>query len=184
VVVVRDITELERLRAELTDLALRDGLTGVHNRRHLTAVLDAQDGDLSVVMIDVDHFKSVNDRYGHAVGDQVLVRVAQQLYGAVRDTDTVARYGGEEFVVVLPGTTATDAAERADDWRRRCSAVVVDTPRGPLTVTFSAGVAHLRPGDHPDDLLRRADEALYEAKLGGRDRVVVSDAGQTAAASA
>ncbi|GIE93952.1 GGDEF domain-containing protein [Paractinoplanes rishiriensis] len=177
VVVVRDITELERLRAELTDQAVRDGLTGVYNRRHLTAVLDeaVAGPDLSVVLIDVDHFKIVNDRYGHAVGDQVLVRVAEELAGAVRETDTVARYGGEEFVVVLPGTDALTAADRADRWRARCAAVAVDTPLGPLTVTFSAGVAELSAGDRPDDLLRHADEALYRAKRAGRDRVVVAN---------
>jgi diguanylate cyclase (GGDEF)-like protein len=176
VVVVRDITELERLRAELTDHAIRDGLTGVHNRRHLATVLDeaVAGPDLSVVLIDVDHFKIVNDRYGHAVGDQVLVRVAQELAGAVRETGTVARYGGEEFVVVLPGTDARTAAGLADRWRARCAAVAIDTPLGPLTVTFSAGVAQLAAGDRPDDLLRAADEALYRAKRAGRDRVVVA----------
>jgi diguanylate cyclase (GGDEF)-like protein len=177
VVVIRDITELERLRAELTEQTVRDSLTGVYNRRHVTAVLDEVAGagtELSVVLIDVDHFKSVNDRHGHAVGDQVLVRIARELAGAVRKDDTVARYGGEEFVVVLPGTGARTAAERADLWRRRCAAMVVDTPQGPLTVTFSAGVAQLSPGDSPDDLLRHADEALYRAKAAGRDRIVIA----------
>jgi diguanylate cyclase (GGDEF)-like protein/PAS domain S-box-containing protein len=177
VVVVRDITELEQLRAKLTEQAVRDGLTGLHNRRHLTAVLDEhpQGEQLSLVLIDVDHFKSVNDRYGHAVGDQVLVRLAQTLSGAARDVDTVARYGGEEFVVVLPGVDVRTAADRADGWRRQCASVVVDTPLGPLTVSFSAGVAQLSAGDAPDDLLRRADAALYRAKQAGRDQVVVAD---------
>jgi diguanylate cyclase (GGDEF)-like protein len=181
VVVARDITELERLRAELTDQAVRDGLTGVYNRRQLTAVLQAQasvatDGPpLSIVMIDVDHFKTVNDRYGHAVGDQVLVDVARHLTGSVRESDMVARYGGEEFVVVLPGIDAQAAAERADRWRRQCAATAVDTPLGTLNVTFSAGVAQLRPTDGPDDLLSLADEALYRAKRAGRNQVLVAE---------
>ncbi|WP_438839665.1 histidine kinase N-terminal 7TM domain-containing diguanylate cyclase [Actinoplanes digitatis] len=181
VVVARDITELERLRAELTEQAVRDGLTGVYNRRHLTTVLEAQaavaaDGHpLSVVMIDVDHFKAVNDRYGHAVGDQVLVDLARQLAGSVRECDMVARYGGEEFVVILPGVPAHAAAERADLWRRQCAARAVDTPLGTLHVTFSAGVAQLTAGGSPEDLLSLADEALYRAKRAGRDRVLTAE---------
>ncbi|MEU4220229.1 diguanylate cyclase [Actinoplanes sp. NPDC026623] len=182
VVVVRDITELERLRAELTDHAVRDGLTGVFNRRHLTTVLDAQvqrataaGEPLAVVLIDVDHFKSVNDRYGHAVGDQVLIDLARGLAGAARRTDTVARYGGEEFVVIMPGTDARAAADFAEQWRRRCAAACTYTPQGPLQVTFSAGVAQLPAGSRHEDLLRLADEALYEAKRAGRNRIVMAD---------
>jgi diguanylate cyclase (GGDEF)-like protein len=181
VVVARDITELERLRAELTDQAVRDGLTGVYNRRQLTAVLQAQasavtDGHpLSIVLIDVDHFKIVNDRYGHVVGDQVLVDVARQLTGSIRERDLVARYGGEEFVVVLPGVDALAAAELADRWRRQCAATAVDTPFGSLHVTFSAGVAQLTTTGNPDDLLRLADEALYRAKRAGRNQILVAE---------
>ncbi|MEU4218842.1 diguanylate cyclase [Actinoplanes sp. NPDC026623] len=181
VVVARDITELERLRAELTDQAVRDGLTGVYNRRHLAAVLDAQaraaaDGDpLSIVMIDVDHFKAVNDRYGHAVGDRMLVDLARQLTGSVRESDLVARYGGEEFVVVLPGVPAHAAAERADQWRRQCAARAIDTPHGTLNATFSAGVAQLAATGGPDELLRLADEAMYRAKRAGRNQVLVAE---------
>ncbi|MBO3742151.1 histidine kinase N-terminal 7TM domain-containing diguanylate cyclase [Actinoplanes flavus] len=182
VVVVRDITELERLRAELTEQAVRDGLTGVHNRRHLTTVLERQaraaatEGHpLSIVMIDVDHFKTINDRYGHAVGDQVLVDLGRQLTGSVQECDLVARYGGEEFVVVLPGTDARAAAERADRWRRRFAARTVDTPLGALNVTFSAGVAQLTATGDPGHLLHLADEALYRAKRAGRDRVLAAE---------
>ncbi|GLW35171.1 sensor domain-containing diguanylate cyclase [Actinoplanes regularis] len=181
VVVARDITELERLRAELTEQAVRDGLTGVYNRRQLDAVLKSQaraaaDGHpLSIVMIDVDCFKAVNDRYGHAVGDQVLVDLARQLTGSVREGDMVARYGGEEFVVVLPGVDAQAAAERADRWRRQCAATPVDTPLGTLNVTFSAGVAQLAATGSSDDLLRLADEALYRAKRAGRNQILVAE---------
>jgi diguanylate cyclase (GGDEF)-like protein/PAS domain S-box-containing protein len=174
VVVVRDVTELERLRAELTDQAVRDGLTGVYNRRHLTTVLrDHPDGEqLTVVMLDVDHFKTINDTYGHAVGDQVLIRLAQEISTAVGDTGTVARYGGEEFAVILPGVGAHTAADLAEQWRHCCDQATVTTPRGPLRATFSAGVAELAPGAGVEDLLRRADRALYTAKQQGRNRVI------------
>ncbi|MEU8665171.1 diguanylate cyclase, partial [Actinoplanes philippinensis] len=174
VVVVRDVTELERLRAELTDQAVRDGLTGVYNRRHLTTTLREQagQGPLAVVMLDVDHFKSINDTYGHAVGDQVLIRLAQELGTAVGDTGTVARYGGEEFAIILPGVGARTAADLAEQWRHRNAGATVATARGPLRVTFSAGVAELAAGADVEDLLRRADRALYAAKEQGRNRVV------------
>jgi diguanylate cyclase (GGDEF)-like protein len=179
VVVVRDVTELERLRAELTDQAVRDGLTGVYNRRHLTSVLgglarqaDAEGRPLAAVMLDVDHFKAVNDTHGHAVGDEVLIRLAQEISAAVGDTGTVARYGGEEFVVILPGVGAHAAASLAEQWRRCCDQAMIATPRGPLRATFSAGVAEMTPGAGVEDLLRRADHALYAAKKQGRNRVV------------
>ncbi|MFC4066601.1 histidine kinase N-terminal 7TM domain-containing diguanylate cyclase [Actinoplanes subglobosus] len=179
VVVVRDVTELERLRAELTDQAVRDGLTGVYNRRHLTAALhelavtaDAEGRPLAAVMLDVDHFKAVNDTHGHAVGDEVLIRMAQEITAAVGDTGTVARYGGEEFAVILPGVSAHAAAALAEQWRRCCAEAMIATPRGPLRATFSAGVAELAPGAGVEDLLRRADHALYAAKKQGRNQVV------------
>ncbi|BCJ48289.1 hypothetical protein GCM10010168_26490 [Actinoplanes ianthinogenes] len=187
VVVVRDVTELERLRAELTDQAVRDGLTGVYNRRHLTTVLREQVAaghPLAAVMIDVDHFKAVNDTYGHAVGDEVLIRLARELGDAVGAAGTLARYGGEEFAVLLPGAGARTAAEMAAQCRQRCSEIVVATPLGPLRVTFSAGVAQLEAGESAEDLLRRADRALYTAKEQGRDRVVTDEPDRLPAATA
>ncbi|MET0419593.1 MAG: histidine kinase N-terminal 7TM domain-containing protein, partial [Actinoplanes sp.] len=149
VVVARDVTELERLRAELTEQASRDHLTGLHNRRHLTTVLDEQvtaGGDVAVVMLDVDHFKSVNDRFGHAVGDRLLVALAGELTRAAGSGATAARYGGEEFVLVLPGVAAAAATAIAEQLRRRCATLTLDTDQGPLRPTISAGVAGLTPG--------------------------------------
>ncbi|MCL3862893.1 diguanylate cyclase [Actinotalea sp. K2] len=180
VVVLRDVTEVVRLRDELAEQAVRDGLTGLHNRRHLEVVLAdavaraaAEGFPLSAVMVDIDHFKQVNDGHGHAVGDQVLLGVATILADGVRNGDTVARFGGEEFVLLLPGVGAHAAAERAEAWRRLCSDLAVDTPDGPVTVTISVGVAELPAGSGPDELLRLADDALYAAKAAGRDVVVV-----------
>ena len=181
VVVARDVTELERLRTELTEQAVRDHLTGLYNRRYLTSVLDsavhaaAASGDaMAVVMIDVDHFKSVNDRFGHAIGDRLLSILARDLARSCGAGATAARYGGEEFVVVLPGTDLSAAASQAEHWRQQCARLVLDTDQGPLRPTISAGVARLLPGMTAEDLLRTADQALYVAKAAGRDRVQVA----------
>jgi diguanylate cyclase (GGDEF)-like protein len=184
VVVVRDVTEVERLRADLAEQAVRDALTGLYNRRHFQVALAhaveacAESGaPLSAVMIDVDHFKQVNDTYGHAAGDAVLVRLAQQLVVGIRADDVVARYGGEEFVLLLSGVTVNIAARRARELRERCARVRVRSAHGPICVTISAGVAQLPVGGTSDALLRIADDALYAAKAAGRNSVVV--AGQT-----
>ncbi|MCL3861584.1 diguanylate cyclase [Actinotalea sp. K2] len=178
VVVIRDVTELEQLRAELAELAIRDALTGLYNRRHLEAGLrravdEAADAGepLAVVLLDIDRFKLVNDTYGHAVGDEVLIDVAHGLQRAVRPQDVVARLGGEEFVVLLPRTSAEMARNRAERWRTTCATRQVRTQAGELQVTVSAGVAELWPGATAAELLDHADRALYAAKAGGRNRV-------------
>lgn len=217
IVVLRDVTELaaqqvalsaandrlrgqlatiEQLRATLAEQAVRDELTGLYNRRHLAAVLDeeiARSGaarvPLSVLLVDIDHFKSVNDRYGHTVGDDLLRQVAQRLEHEVGALGTVARYGGEEFVVVLPGHPPEGAAALADEWRAVCAAVCVPGPDAPVRRTLSIGVAGLPTGDDgtrpsAGALLDAADVALYRAKTAGRDRVVLaSDPSRHGAAS-
>jgi diguanylate cyclase (GGDEF)-like protein len=175
---------IERLRAELAEEAVRDPLTGLHNRRHLDRVLVAdlarrpRTGQLSLLVLDVDHFKSVNDRFGHAAGDTVLTSVAATLSAAVRTGDTAARLGGEEFVLVLPGAGRDQAVERAEQVRRQVAAVRHVLDGDDVGVTVSIGVAVCpADGSDPAALLRAADQALYTAKATGRDRVVAAAPG-------
>jgi two-component system, cell cycle response regulator len=163
-------------------LALTDGLTGLYNRRYVSAHLDSMmsrehEGGKrpAVLMFDIDHFKQVNDRNGHAVGDEVLVEIAKRAMRGVRNFDLVARYGGEEFLVVMPETTIAIAMAVAERMRRAVAETpfAVSGPARELPVTISVGVAtSVEAGDTPAALLRRADEALYAAKDRGRNRVV------------
>jgi diguanylate cyclase (GGDEF)-like protein len=171
--------QLETLQARLREQADRDALTGLHNRRYLDTEYarigrGPLDAPISVAVLDLDDFKSVNDRFGHAAGDRVLERTAALLRSIVRPADTVARTGGEEFVLLMPGTDADAAgavcarmvaALRAETWRR-----IGDD----LRVTASAGVATAPAGERLDleGLTRVADQRLYAAKRAGRDRVV------------
>ncbi|SHN46223.1 histidine kinase N-terminal 7TM domain-containing diguanylate cyclase [Cryptosporangium aurantiacum] len=169
------ITTIDRLRADLAEQAIRDALTGLHNRRHLMNVLAAAErdhtGPISVALIDVDHFKQVNDRYGHAAGDRVLVAVARLLAAGVRPTDVLARYGGEEFVLLMPGCTVDDAADRLEQLRKQVAATPIELAGRTVTVSFSAGVASGWGRLNTDAMLEAADHALYAAKRNGRDRV-------------
>lgn len=180
------VATVERLRAALAEEAVRDPLTGLHNRRHLGRELDAAvgagSGPVAVLAVDVDHFKSVNDRWGHAAGDAVLCSVADELRAAARAEDVVARVGGEEFVLVMPGADAGAAAGRAEELRARCAALVHPVPGGSTALTVSIGVAVARAGSRERGaVLARADAALYAAKAAGRDRVVVAAPGATPA---
>jgi two-component system cell cycle response regulator len=165
-------------------MALTDGLTGLYNRRyllpHLAALLETGKGasrPLSLLLLDIDHFKGVNDLHGHAAGDEVLVEFAQRLSRGLRGIDLAARLGGEEFVVALIDTRLDEALDIAD----RLRAAMADEPfpipdsQTGLTVTVSIGVAEARREDSPTSLLRRADAALYRAKRLGRNRVEAAD---------
>ena len=172
---------IERLRAELAEEAVRDPLTGLHNRRHLDRALAAdlarrpRTGELSLLVVDIDHFKSINDRHGHAAGDAVLTSVAATLSAAVRDGDTAARLGGEEFVLVLPGAGPEAALERAEQVRRDVTVVRHLLDGADVGVTVSVGLAVCpADGSSPAALLAAADQALYTAKASGRDRVVAA----------
>lgn len=156
-------------------LALTDELTGVANRRAVLATLDREARDagaaLAVVMFDIDHFKSINDRHGHATGDAVLRGVAAVATAAVRGSDRVGRVGGEEFLVVLRGADEDEASRVAERLREGVAAMRVE---GAPPVTASFGVACRREGEVTEALVRRADAALYAAKSGGRNTVRVS----------
>jgi diguanylate cyclase (GGDEF)-like protein len=157
----------------LARLAQTDSLTGLLNRHALENAIPEgafTQRTLSIALVDLDHFKLVNDRHGHAVGDEALRAVAQELTSAVRTDDRVLRLGGEEFLLALPGASLQAATKLAEGARLR----VRDGVRvGDGTVTISVGVAERRPGEPRDVLLARADAALYRAKAQGRDRVVV-----------
>jgi diguanylate cyclase (GGDEF)-like protein len=128
----------------------------------------------AVVLADVDHFKQVNDRYGHDAGDVVLKQVAATMREAARDVDDVARWGGEEFLALLPATSPADAQAAAERMRARIRALTIEAGGQVLQVSASFGVSALQPGESVETCIKRADEALYRAKRDGRDRVVLS----------
>jgi len=173
----------EIYQQQMYDSALRDPLTGLYNRRYFLDQLEAElsyarrhQTPLSLTMIDLDHFKTINDTHGHPTGDQVLVAFARLLRDAVRTEDLTARYGGEEFVLVCRGLPQSIAEMVADRLRLMVeSRPLVEEPQE-IRITISAGVAtapHPEIGE-PQDLIKAADEALYEAKRTGRNRVCVA----------
>lgn len=176
--------ELQSANRRLREYSQRDGLTGAHNRYFLDEALErglkiAQERKepLSLLMVDIDHFKMINDRYGHLAGDSCLCAVAAKLRSCIREADDfVARFGGEEFVVLLPGADREAAATRAELLRREIEAMRVTHAEQKLSMTVSIGVV-TQPADrmgHARDLLQRADHALYAAKNQGRNRVVLA----------
>lgn len=172
--------ELEAANAQLQALATTDGLTGLNNHRSFQEFLERQcqiakrsRDDLSLVLLDVDKFKSLNDNYGHPAGDEVLRRVAQVLREAARASDYVARYGGEEFVVVLTATNADGAIEAAERFRQALEKH--SFPMGRVTASFGCAT-FFAYDDTREELIARADAALYEAKRTGRNRSVHADA--------
>ena len=186
VVVYTDITERKRAEEQLAYLATHDALTGVANRRHFFELAERElnraqryGQPVSAIMLDVDHFKKVNDTYGHAIGDQVLRAAAERCSENIRDIDILGRYGGEEFAIVLPATDLTVAQIVAERLRRCIADAPVPTDKGDLTVTISLGVASNAQGQDDEEdvaaLLNRADAAMYAAKQAGRNRVAVID---------
>jgi len=157
------------------ELAVRDGLTGLFNRRHFLSLARELDGSspMAVLMIDIDHFKLVNDSYGHSVGDEVIRTVARRLAGRLRGVDVLCRYGGEEFAVLLPGLRGDVAAEVATWLHTMVVSSPVATAVGDLEITISIGLVAAPPGMADlSKLIELADEALYDAKRSGRNRVV------------
>ncbi|MBM3548348.1 MAG: diguanylate cyclase [Alphaproteobacteria bacterium] len=176
---ITDITESERQQAELTRLATTDPLTGIANRRSFFAHAQREverakryGPPLGVFVLDLDHFKRVNDTHGHAVGDVVLQSIARHSASQLRVTDIIARTGGEEFGALMPETPPEEIGQVVDRIRRSIADLEIDTSAGKLGVTASIGFSSLLDGeDRIDPALARADAALYRAKLGGRNRV-------------
>jgi diguanylate cyclase (GGDEF)-like protein len=170
-------TRAERARS-LKARIVRDSLTGLYNHTHSLQLLEdassraRRDGQpLCFAMIDIDHFKKVNDTYGHPMGDRVIKSLALFLKQRLRKTDHIGRYGGEEFAVVLPETSPEDAAKVLDDIRQRFAEIRYPAQPGDLTCTFSCGIAALTPDTDLKLITQQADEALYQAKRSGRNRV-------------
>ena len=160
---------------------MTDGLTGIGNRKFLDirlrdeVMVAMESGEpLCVILSDIDHFKKFNDTYGHTIGDEVLKLAASVMKDSVKDQDTPTRYGGEEFCIVLPRTLLTNAVKLADNLRATLAKRGLSNKKTGESygrITLSLGVAMYRPGESIDNLLKRADEALYRAKDNGRNRV-------------
>ena len=177
----RQKAELAQALEQIRQLATHDDLTGLLNRRAMLDRMQLEQrrslrsgSPLLIAQLDIDHFKVVNDTHGHAAGDLVLQSFADTVRRNVRDTDVLARWGGEEFVLLLCDTPAADAVALMERLRQAVQAMQVPVPQGggPITVTVSIGLARHTPADPLAGTLERADQALYAAKAGGRNRVV------------
>ena len=176
-----DISGRKALEQELIELTITDALTGLYNRRHFLTVLqkeldrvDRTKSTCSILMIDLDQFKSFNDTYGHSEGDRLLREVADTIRASIRSMDFPFRFGGEEFVILLPETGAAGAMACAERFRNRlCERDFYPVPGGvPVTVTASIGIVEYRDGDDIEAMVRFADIAMYAAKTAGRNRSV------------
>jgi diguanylate cyclase (GGDEF)-like protein len=168
--------------SSIKDMAIYDALTNLHNRRYFEERLGVETqksflsgGPLSLIMVDIDYFKKVNDTFGHDAGDRVLWKVASLLKNSVRKDDTVARYGGEEFVLILPGAKLEVTAVIAERIRQLVESTLFDIGQGQMNVTISIGISNLpaHRARSKEELIKMADQALYQAKRGGRNRVCI-----------
>ena len=174
-----DLTKIRQSEVELDKLARQDALTGLANRRHLMAAIDTEvrrarrtGRALSLAILDIDHFKRINDTHGHPGGDGVLREIAALLRETTRETDLLGRIGGEEFAVLMPETDPAQAERACERLRAAVAGRTIDLASGVVTrVTISTGVALLSAEEAGEQLLARADGALYEAKAGGRNQV-------------
>lgn len=185
---IYDVTEfasskraLERANEQLAKLSMTDRLTGLLNRGTWENLVDAEyerfrrySQATSLVMLDIDHFKSVNDNYGHLAGDEAIRQAAAVIKNSIRQSDSAGRYGGEEFGIVLPETDAENARAICERIRQTVEKLVIDTPPGTIRFTVSLGICQLTGApENYMQWMQKADEALYQAKEGGRNRVVV-----------
>jgi diguanylate cyclase (GGDEF)-like protein/PAS domain S-box-containing protein len=188
---IRQLDLIEQLQVELREQALHDALTGLYNRRYFADALnqeilraERENSPLSVIISDIDHFKIINDNYGHQAGDLVLVELADLLKKSVRGFDFICRYGGEEFLLVLPHTSNDAALKRAEEIRQKCAAISLPWQEHLLGVTLSLGVATFpEDGQDADQITARADQALYHSKQSGRNRATGWRRGQHIPAS-
>jgi diguanylate cyclase (GGDEF)-like protein len=174
-------SQLEGALAQNRLLATQDELTGLSNRRHMTALMVTERGrqqrnrnPISMVLMDIDHFKRINDACGHQAGDQVLQIFADVITHGLRAGDSLARWGGEEFLLMLPNTAADDALVCVERMRGQLAARSFEHISPKLAVTFSAGIGVCNPEDKLDAIIERADRAMYRAKTAGRNRTVVA----------
>jgi diguanylate cyclase (GGDEF)-like protein/PAS domain S-box-containing protein len=176
------LSEIKNLQEQLREQAIRDVLTGLYNRRYLDEVLERElsramrEGHpLTVMMLDLDHFKKLNDTYGHQAGDEVLKALGSMLRQNARNEDIPCRYGGEEFLLVLPNMSLSDARIRAEQWREKFAAMQISFGQFSMSGTLSIGIATFPGhGRTRDELIEAADQALYLAKNKGRNRVEIS----------
>ena len=179
--ILHDVTRRKFLEEELRKLATSDPLTGASNRRHFFEIAEqerkrAQRNSLplSVMMLDIDHFKQINDTYGHHIGDLALIEVVNVCQGAIRASDLLGRLGGEEFAVLLPETNITQGKLLAERLRQEIAKIALETSEGMVSLTVSIGLAESeKSAPSVEDTLKRADLALYSAKEGGRNQVVL-----------
>ncbi|MCD7035651.1 diguanylate cyclase [Metabacillus sp. GX 13764] len=184
-IIISDITEETLLKEKLEELAYKDGMTGIFNRTYFIGTFAklikeaAKEGSpLSLMIMDIDHFKSINDTFGHLTGDEAIGHVVQLAKEILEGSSLFARYGGEEFVAALPGRELDEAASIAEDIRMSIAASPLRTNAGKIAITASFGAAALTGEKSIEDLLSEADHALYEAKRSGRNRVCVSENGK------
>lgn len=175
------LSDIERLKNRIREQAIRDPLTNLFNRRFLNEFMERElalarrnQKPLSLVMLDLDHFKQLNDQHGHQTGDQIIELVARNLLRQSRRSDILFRYGGEEFLILLPNTTALQAGHLAEGWRAQIEQTQVFAREQQISVTISAGVAcYPEHGTTAFNLIHAADQALYQAKAAGRNQVVL-----------
>lgn len=179
---VSAVTSRANRYRDLKKLTDRDSLTGLLNHTNILRALEREISaaartktDVVMAMVDIDHFKNVNDTYGHAVGDQVLLRVTHMLSNRLRRVDHVGRYGGEEFAVVMPNTDVATATAILEELRETCASMVHETENGSFSITFSAGIASFPEFKSGADMNSAADARLYDAKNNGRNRIVTAD---------
>jgi diguanylate cyclase (GGDEF)-like protein len=173
-----EMKQREQIALLLEETARTDFLTKLINRRAMhrflqneMARIERHGGNFSLVLMDIDYFKNINDEFGHSIGDDVLIALSRAFENSVREQDIVARWGGEEFLILLPNTAQVDAVEQAERLRQFLDSDALQIPRYPHRVTASFGVCEFTAGEDLEYLLKQADVALYQAKAQGRNQV-------------